>query len=95
MADDLQSVILDCAKLLGYTSLKEKQNEAICAFIEGCDIFVSLPTGYGKSLIYAILPLVFDKIRGKGMEICCFSYHNSELCSLKVHAEVLYCASVP
>ncbi len=38
MADDLQSVILDCAKLLGYTSLKEKQNEAICAFIEGCDI---------------------------------------------------------
>ncbi len=91
MADDLQSVILDCAKLLGYTSL----NEAICAFIEGCDIFVSLPTGYGKSLIYAILPLVFDKIRGKGMEICCFSYHNSELCSLKVHVEVLYCASVP
>ncbi len=56
---------------------------------------MSLPTGYGKSLIYAILPLVFDEIRGKGMEICYFSYHNSELCSLKVHAKVLYCASVP
>ena len=24
-----------------------------------------MPTGYGKSLIYAVLPLVFDKIRGK------------------------------
>ncbi len=55
---------------------------------------MSLPTGYGKSLIYAILPLVFDKIRGKGMEICCFSYHNSELCSLKcTRGSIVLCIS--
>ena len=44
--------------------LKEKQREAILAFIQGCDTFVVLPMGYGKSLIHALLPLVFDKLKG-------------------------------
>ena len=34
-------------------------------FVEGKDTFVTLPTGYGKSIIYGILPIVFDKMRGK------------------------------
>ena len=29
--------------------------EAIRAFVGGSDVFVSLPTGYGKSAIYAML----------------------------------------
>lgn len=61
---DLKKAILESAKLLGYCSMKDKQIAAVCAFIEGHDTFVSFPTGYGKSLIYAVLPLVFDKIRG-------------------------------
>lgn len=44
--------------------LKEKQLEAILKFLSGKDVFVSLPTGYGKSLIYEILPLVFDILKG-------------------------------
>ena len=44
--------------------LKEKQIEAISSFCSGHDVFVSLPTGYGKSLIYAMLPSMFDKMRG-------------------------------
>jgi len=44
--------------------LKQKQLEAISSFCSGRDVFVSLPTGYGKSIIYATLPLVFDNIRG-------------------------------
>ena len=39
--------------------------EAILAFVSGRDVFVSLPTGYGKSICYASLPFVFDTIRGK------------------------------
>ena len=44
--------------------LKKKQIEGVESFANRHDTFVSLPTGYGKSVIYVVLPLVFDKIRG-------------------------------
>ena len=58
---------LDVSKAIeevsGYLEVtpKEKQCEAKERFCSGNDVFVSLLTGYGKSLM---LPLVFDKIRG-------------------------------
>ena len=48
----------------GYGPLKVKQQEALEAFVFGKDTFVALPTGYGKSIIYALLPSIFDKLRG-------------------------------
>ena len=62
---DAVSAIQESLGQLQFEYLKEKQLEALESFIGGNDTFISLPTGYGKSLIYAILPLVFDKIRGK------------------------------
>ncbi len=41
-------------------SLKEEQRAAIKAVYEGKDVFVSLPTGYGKSLCYQTLPFVLS-----------------------------------
>ena len=61
---DMKTAISESAKDLGYDKLKEKQEEAVTLFIQGNDTFVSLPTGYGKSIIYAILPGAFDKYRG-------------------------------
>ena len=45
--------------------MKTKQKEAIVEFVSGKDVFVVLPTGYGKSVCYATLPLIFDQLRGK------------------------------
>lgn len=43
--------------------MKAEQLEAAREFVKGKDVFVSLPTGSGKSLCYGCLPLVFDTLR--------------------------------
>jgi len=62
---DLKRIITESGLRIGYNSLKEKQVEAISVFLQGNDTFVALPTGYGKSVIYAVLPHAFDAIRGR------------------------------
>ena len=50
---------------LGFVSIKEEQCMAIKAFVSVRDVFVCLPTGFGKSLCYASLPVVFDILNGQ------------------------------
>ena len=52
------------AASLGYSSLKPEQLLATSSFLEGNYVFVSLPTGYGKSLCYAALPPAFEPSLG-------------------------------
>ena len=61
----LKTVVSESAKEIGYEKLKDKQVEAVETILGGSDVFVSLPTGYGKSVIYnAVLPRAFDRLRG-------------------------------
>lgn len=60
----LSALLQKIACQLGYESLKPEQELAVSYFIGGNDVFVSLPTGYGKSLCFAILPAVFDALKG-------------------------------
>ena len=64
----MESCYREAAKSLGYPSLKNEQERVLSKFIEGNDVFVSLPTGYGKSLCYAALPRAFDLKRFGSME---------------------------
>ena len=49
---------------VGYSKLNPEQEKPILSFVFGNDIFVSLPTGYGKSLSFGLLSCVFDALRG-------------------------------
>ena len=62
--EEIECVLHIASTELGWPSLKSKQKEAILAFVLSKDTFVSLPTGYDKSLIFTMLPLVFDKLLG-------------------------------
>ena len=61
------SVIRAAAASLGYNALKTEQEQALEAFSRGKDVFVfvSLPTGYRKSLCYALIPRIFDMLRSE------------------------------
>ena len=54
----------------GNLKLKQKQKEALQAIVvNGQDCLIVLPTGYGKSLIYQMLPLLFDKTNFKSLNV--------------------------
>lgn len=53
---------LKAARALGYQELKKEQLEAIEKLVAGKDVFVALPTGFGKSLCFAVLPSVFNTL---------------------------------
>ena len=57
--------VIEAAMELGYSSMKREQVEVAVALIEGRDVFAILPTGFGKSLCYACLPVAFDKCQKK------------------------------
>lgn len=61
----ITSCMEDVCLSLGYSELRSQQKDAIKAFVAAHDVFVSLPTGFGKSLIYGCMPLLFDKLRCK------------------------------
>jgi len=66
---DICKTVEDVGHQLGYTQIKAEQKHAIVSFVQGNDVFVVLPTGFGKSLCYACLPLIFDRLSGKSGSI--------------------------
>ena len=62
---DVDAVISKAAEKFGVSELREKQYEAVRAFLCGNDVFLTVPTGYGKSIVYGILPFAFDIMKGK------------------------------
>ena len=44
--------------IFGVQNRNPQQEKAVAEFLSGSDVFVNLPTGYGKPLIYQMAPLV-------------------------------------
>ena len=59
---EIEAALKVVARSHGFTSLKDKQKEAVTSFASGKDVFVALPTGYSKSLCYQGLPCLFDTL---------------------------------
>jgi len=52
----LSAAIRSSLQVFGYDRMKPAQAEAVQAILQGRHVFVNVPTGYGKSLVYQILP---------------------------------------
>ena len=59
----MAAVIERAVQQLGYANVKSEQLKVVTGIVEGRDVFAVLPTGYGKSLCYACLPIVFDQLQ--------------------------------
>ena len=62
---ELGEAIETATKKMDYDNIRPEQLKVLESFLKGRDTFVCLPTGYGKSLCYQILPYIFDYMRGK------------------------------
>ena len=61
MADNLESALMDVCKVFGISDLHKFQKDAIkCIVDEKRDVFVNVPTGFGKSIIFQVLTLIFS-----------------------------------
>ncbi len=62
----VESAATKAVRQLGYTDLKPEQLRVVAGIVDGCDVFAVQPTGFGKSLCFACLPLVFDLLMPDG-----------------------------
>ena len=58
----MDQVICNSVQELGYDRPRPDQLEAVLQFVNAQDTFIPLPTGSGKSLCFASLPLMFEKL---------------------------------
>ena len=57
-----ESSLQSISPRFGVKELKDEQKAALFYVLSGKEVFVNLPTGFGKSLIYQLAPLVAEEL---------------------------------
>ena len=60
---EVQEALDFAAQKLGFKEFKSHQSAALRNFVQGQDLFVNLPTGFGKSGVFQAAPVVLDFMR--------------------------------
>lgn len=60
--DEILSTATLVAQQLSYKQMKAEQLQVITYILKGYDVFAILPTGFGKTLCFASLPYLFDRL---------------------------------
>ena len=60
----VESVAETVTTHLGYAKLKIEQKGVILSFVSGRDVFIVLPTSYGKTSCYCCLPVIYNQLKG-------------------------------
>ena len=55
MSVDLDEIITEPGKCLGFSEIKDYQRSAVKAIVRGSDAFIAQPTGFGKSAIFQMV----------------------------------------
>ena len=61
MAEDVEgfeSAVRKACQVFGVEKRFSQQFQALKTFVSGTDVFLNLPTGFGKSLVFQMAPLV-------------------------------------
>ena len=58
----LKTIVGRAAQNLGYDNVKAEQMKVVASVVHGRDVFAVLPTGFGKSFCYSVLPYVYDQL---------------------------------
>jgi superfamily II DNA helicase RecQ len=67
---NLEEAFKKVCGLFKLNDLNSYQKEALVEFVKnGRDLFINLPTGAGKSIIYLALPIIFNSISGRSDHI--------------------------
>ena len=56
------AAIKEVCETFAIEKFHEEQQKAIDLFFDGKDVFVSLPTGYGKSIIFQSIPVIASRL---------------------------------
>ena len=70
-----ERAMLYAASKIGVPSLNNEQKKAVAAIVKRHNVFVCLPTGFGKSLCFQSVPFVMDYLDSNSTDECVVDRH--------------------